>query len=230
MRLFTRIFSSLLAIICCFIFCCPAFATDYPVENAVVLKEARVRKETSSKSAKVATLKKNTVLTVTGESEDKNGELWYMVETKDGKTGYVRSDFIELPKAENTFSGPSITMEMTVKVTAKCKTRNHVGSAWSKKCYIDDVELPEEGSEIETEVSVTSGVPMKITSKLTEHDKNPDIGKSTMEYIPTNTDLDEGFEITQEVRVKENTGKYKGYAAVWNVTYTFAPITGGRGD
>lgn len=220
----------MIAVLSCFILCCSAFATDYPVENAVVIKEARVRKETSSKSAKVATLKKNTVLTVTGESEDKSGELWYMVETENGKTGYVRSDFIELPKAESTFSGPSITKEMTVKVTAKCKTKNHVGSAWSKKCYIDDVELPEEGSKIETEVSVTSGVPTKITSKLTEHDKNPDVGKATEEYIPTNEDLENGFEIIQEVRVKENTGKYKGYAAVWNVTYTFAPVTDGDNE
>ena len=211
----------LLAVVCCFLLPNIGFATDYPVENAVVIKEARVRKKPAQNSAKVTTLKVKSVLTITGESEDKNGDIWYAVETKDGKTGYIRSDFIELPKS--TYTGPIITKEMTVEVAAKCKSRNHVGSAWSKKCYFSDIELSEDKNDLSV-VSVTSGETMTVRSTLTEHDKNPDKGSKTTEYIPTDTELLEGFSITHEVKVKENSGKYRGYAATWSVTYTFSPI------
>ena len=139
-----RIISFLCFLICLLLFCFSAFAYPFPVEDAVIIKEARVRKQMSPNSSKVATLKKNAKVKVTGTDTDKNGDLWFIVETERGKTGYVRSDFIKLPESQRDIDDSASAKEMIVEVTAKCISKNKVGIAWSKECYCDEVALPED--------------------------------------------------------------------------------------
>ena len=222
MRCAKKIILFLCFLICSLLFCFSAFAYPFPVEDAVIIKEARVRKQMSPNSSKVATLKKNAKVKVTGTDTDKNGDLWFAVETEKGKTGFVRSDFIKLPESQRVADDSAAAKEMIVEVTAKCISKNHVGSAWSKECYCDEVALPED-EETTSIVYVVSEEPVIVRAILTEHDRNPDVGTKTMQYIPTEKDLKEGFTITQEITVRENSGNYKGSAAVWNVIYTFTP-------
>jgi len=66
-----------------------------------------VRKSASTKASRIASLAKNTAVTITGALKNKSGETWFEI-ALDKKTGYVRSDLIthitydemlQLPKA-----------------------------------------------------------------------------------------------------------------------------------
>ncbi len=52
-----RMLGLLLTVVCFLCICCLAFATEYPIENAVIIKEARLRAEPDKNSKKVDTLK-----------------------------------------------------------------------------------------------------------------------------------------------------------------------------
>ena len=118
MRCAKKIILFLCFLICSLLFCFSAFAYPFPVEDAVIIKEARVRKQMSPNSSKVATLKKNAKVKVTGTDTDKNGDLWFAVETEKGKTGFVRSDFIKLPESQRVADDSAAAKEMIVEVTA----------------------------------------------------------------------------------------------------------------
>lgn len=67
----------------------------YPCNGTIKKNDVNVRKEANSKSNIVYRIGKNEIVTVLGKEE--NGNIsWYLIEYGKAKTGYVRSDLIEL--------------------------------------------------------------------------------------------------------------------------------------
>lgn len=62
-----------------------------------------VRKDASTKSAKVGQLKRGDILSITGTVLSAGGEYWYSVQLADGTTGYIRSDLV-MPAVGETVS------------------------------------------------------------------------------------------------------------------------------
>lgn len=75
----------------------PAAAAQTGPRTARTAKaKVNVRAEMDPKSARVAQIaKKGTQVTVTEESRDADGTLWYRIQTESGKEGYVRGDMLK---------------------------------------------------------------------------------------------------------------------------------------
>lgn len=75
----------------------PAAAAQTGPRTARTAKaKVNVRAEMDPKSARVAQIaKKGTQVTVTEESRDADGTLWYRIQTENGKEGYVRGDMLK---------------------------------------------------------------------------------------------------------------------------------------
>ena len=103
--------------LCLILMCCAggALAGNLTItDSADVLEEAaqfpffaetdelavNVRKETNTKSAKVARLERGMQLVVTSAQVNSSGEIWYAVEMNDGTTGYIRSDLLKKVEEE----------------------------------------------------------------------------------------------------------------------------------
>lgn len=92
-----------------------------------------VRKETSTKSAKVGRLERGTQLTVLGAQLSGSGEVWYAVELKDGTQGFIRSDLLvrseqQMPVTLAVYSPDAVLgAQQAAKQTFKAKiTQNAV--------------------------------------------------------------------------------------------------------
>ena len=92
-----------------------------------------VRKETSTKSAKVGRLERGTQLTVLGAQLSGSGEVWYAVELKDGTQGFIRSDLLvrseqQMPVTLAAYSPDAVLgAQQAAKQTFKAKiTQNAV--------------------------------------------------------------------------------------------------------
>ena len=66
---------------------------DHAASGIVIKSSVNLREDASTKSSKVASLAKGTVITILGMTADSEG-LWYAIEAN-GKTGFVRGDLIE---------------------------------------------------------------------------------------------------------------------------------------
>ena len=227
---FKRILLFLITIICLSGLIICAFSEDYPIEDAVLIIDAGIRKKPSSSGKNVVKLSADTKLTVLGEIIGKDSETWYIVETYDGKMGYIQADCISLDgmtgdsdttrSTERTsFASSVVTQMMTLTVSAKCSNKNHVGNEWSQSFSCDDVSV--KGNN--TKVEVIAGSVIIVSSEIVEQDKKPDVGYNTTSYIPTEDELKKGFTITHKVNVTENGGRYSGNTATWTVIYTFKP-------
>lgn len=58
-----------------------------------------VRETPTTKGKRVDKLKRGDVLTVVAQVVNEKGEIWYQVELANGKTGYIRSDLLEVADA-----------------------------------------------------------------------------------------------------------------------------------
>ena len=94
----------------------------YPVNGKTVSGKVNLREETDKKSKLIATIReKGTLVTVKGDSNDRDGVMWYIVEY-DGKEGYVRNDFIALEETHTT--GIANNEELYGLVIKKLATRS----------------------------------------------------------------------------------------------------------
>ena len=79
----------------------------YPMIGTTNRGDVNIRREAGKKSKLLATIKrKGTTLTITGELTDGDGTAWYKIEYN-GKEGFVRCEFVELPKDDDTNNGSS---------------------------------------------------------------------------------------------------------------------------
>lgn len=71
---------------------CDGAPFPYPAQTNEAA--VNIRKDTTTKSAKVGQLKRGDLLSVTGTVQNAAGEYWYGVALSDGTTGYIRSDLV----------------------------------------------------------------------------------------------------------------------------------------
>ena len=117
------------------------------------------------------------------------------------------------PKA-STSSGKAT--EMQVSIDAKCSDYNHIGENWQQVYYLNGKRLTDGKS-----VSLKAGDEITVSAKISEEDSNPDVGENSKTYTVTKDDLNKSFNITFNVQVEENGGRYKGNKATWRVTFSF---------
>ena len=130
---------------------------------------------------------------------------------------------------------------MTVTVSAVLESNHSVGNEWTVACTMNGtpisedldpqneklkyIKKPEKEKTIgEGTVQLTAGDELEIYTLVTEYDKDyPDDGTDTTTRTVSSADLRNGFTVEISVTVIENAGRYEGNAAVWRITYQFAP-------
>jgi peptidoglycan hydrolase-like protein with peptidoglycan-binding domain len=110
------------------------------------------------------------------------------------------------------------TKKLTVTISSKLTSNNHVGNSWSKYFSINGVKISS-GDKLD----IVLGESISVYSKITESDSSPDVGSVKEDIEITQDFFDNGFSITQKVTVTEKKGQYSGNKAYWIITYTFSP-------
>lgn len=77
------------------------YAEGYPCNGTVLKSAVNVRENANAKSKKIGELSKNQSVNVLDDASDNNGQIWYKVEIKSGKTGYVRGDLLTIDQASS---------------------------------------------------------------------------------------------------------------------------------
>lgn len=202
--------------------CTAALAAEYPCEGIANASSVRVRKKAASSGAQVTTLKKGETVQVLGETVKNNGDIWYQVETEKGKKGYVLGDYLSIPETALIEAAESsenaVMMKLTVK--AHCSDYNSVGNNWTQYYEWNGIQA----QDGKAEGYVAPDVELIVYTRVREQDQKPDTTMETTSYIPTAEDMENGFVITQKIKVTENNGKFKDHSAYWTVTFTFEPI------
>lgn len=212
-----RVFSIILVIV--LLVSC-AMALELPCTGTANSKGVNVRQKATSSSKKIAQLDKGTVVTVLEEIE-KGDDIWYKIETPKGKTGYILSDYLSVPDMERIQAAQESELATTMKITvqASCSDYNGVGKNWTQYYEINGIQVEDN----EAEHILAPDQSFTVYTRVREQDNSPDTSTDTVIYTPTATEIEEGFTITQSIRVTENKGKNKGNAAVWKVTFRFVP-------
>lgn len=110
---------------------------------------------------------------------------------------------------------------MHVKVRVSCNDYNGVGKKWTHYHEWNGVQI----IKGEMESFIAPDVELSVYSRIREQDSKPDTSMEKLTYMPTAEDAQNGFILTQTLKVTENAGKYKGNTAVWTVEYTFTPVS-----
>ena len=99
------------------------------------------------------------------------------------------------------------------------KSNDHVGSNWSTG-FTFNGEAIKSGSTI----SIMPGESFSVSGWAEEHDSRPDYGAYYSQQVLTNEMCKNGFTLKGEADVRENSGRYSGNFAVWDVTMKFTPV------
>lgn len=115
---------------------------------------------------------------------------------------------------------------LRVYARAECLDENRVGSNWSLRFTLN-------GEPVRDGAAMTfrTGDTLSVRAVIREEDGRPDEGENSLDYTISGEDLSAGRSLTFPVYVRENSGRYAGYTAVWRVTFTFYPVSrdpGGR--
>ena len=125
------------------------------------------------------------------------------------------NEIIKPSAAEKT----STTVVMSVTTKYNMTSNNHVGNDWYKNCSIEGIK--KDGF---SNYKVNVGDQIIIRTTITEDDSSVDVGRNTATRTVTQSDLKNGFTVTQTITVREDKGRYAGNTATWNVTHTFKPV------
>lgn len=188
--------------------CSVSMAVEYPCEGVANTKSVRIRKKASTSGERSGELKEGESVTVLEEIVHKNGNVWYKIKTTKGKTGYVLSDYLSVPEVdriEAAESSPGARL-MELKVHAGCSDKNQVGHNWTQYFEWNDVKV----DEGEMQAYAAPDAELSLYVRIREQDEKPDTTMDTLLYTPTADDVDNGFQLTQTIKVTENAGKYKG--------------------
>lgn len=120
----------------------PAFVSHAESQAKVTIGQgAIIRQSASTASARVGGAAKGELLTVLGEAKDEKGIVWYQVQTKDNKTGYVRSDLVELVAGTAPTAEPQteVTAMTPVNVTVAGETGKIYSNASAESQVSDEV-------------------------------------------------------------------------------------------
>ncbi len=84
----------------------------HAAEGKITSASVNVRKEATTTSDVVASVKRNEVVTVNGQVTAADGKIWYKVEI-DGKNGYIRSDLMSVSEGDVPETTPDPTADVT---------------------------------------------------------------------------------------------------------------------
>lgn len=84
----------------------------------VAYDAVNVRSGASTSKGVVCVVYQNETVTVTGQTKDSSGSIWYKVKTSAGKTGYIRSDLL---KDATTSGGNNSKKDDTTDTTSDMK-------------------------------------------------------------------------------------------------------------
>lgn len=104
----------------------------------------------------------------------------------------------------------------SVKVSSKRQDTNNIGDDWTYEYEIN-------GEKPADSMLLKAGDTVSCYAKLTEEDKEPDIGENSDDYTITQDDLTNGFSVSFNVEVAENRGPHSGECAEFVVTFEFTP-------
>ncbi len=104
---------------------------------------------------------------------------------------------------------------LNVKIVRDRTDDNNIGNDWF---YVDKIN----GEPAAKTIAVSVGDVLQIDSEYQESDERPDIGKASTKHKITQNDIDNGFEVTLELYVRENGGMNRGKKAHFLVTFIFS--------
>ena len=113
-----------------------------------------------------------------------------------------------------TVDGTKTLMKLTVKRTRQDDVS--IGDEWTY-----DIEV--NGEKPSNTMGVGVGDVISFSATFTEEDTNPDVGSASTSYTVTEDDIINGFEVSMDLYVTENGGRYSGQTAHFVVTFTFSP-------
>jgi hypothetical protein len=126
--------------------------------------------------------------------------------------------------SKNTVSSQSVLSsiltvpsQINIKISRNASLiyNNHVGNEWGYSSTINGIELD---SNKTYTFKVTDHIYIKST--VMEDDSIPDIGTSSIDIDLSKLDFRKSNSFSTKVIVTENRGRYSGYSAEWELTYT----------
>ena len=123
--------------------------------------------------------------------------------------------------------GPSVDFRATVKIapvtlrvsfSASLIQNDHVGNHWGKEFYLNGSTINGSAS-----VKVNNGDTITVGCTIWDNDSKPEYGDFERTITITPEIMTKGLQITADVWVTENGGRYSGHSALWRVVITIKP-------
>jgi hypothetical protein len=105
---------------------------------------------------------------------------------------------------------------MNLKVDNTRTDNVNIGKEWT---YVIQINGEPTSKTMEVEVGET----LSFYAEFTEDDQKPDVGTASASHTVTAEDIQNGFEVTMNLNVTENGGRYRGKTAQFVITFTFTP-------
>ena len=96
---------------------------DYPCTGKPTKSIVNIREKASSSGNIVGEAKKSITYNVLGEITSSNGDIWYKIEYKHGKTGYILSDFFAIDKNESSIKALKESVSQSSKTDKEITSR-----------------------------------------------------------------------------------------------------------
>lgn len=137
-----------------------------------------------------------------------------VVKAVGGGTATITAKVSDNVQASIDISVDGTKRMMSVKINRSRDDDVNIGEDWG---YIDEID----GECPVYHKVISVGDVIKFHAKYTEADDNPDVGEATISYTVTEEDIKNGFAVTLELYVKENSGRNSGKKAHFIITYNF---------
>ena len=193
------------------------------VAGTVNAEGARLRSEPSLASPEIVKMSLGTVLEltelVTGAEED-----WYrarLVYRGKAYEGFVLCRYVQAEGSVTNAQGEILLPAFSIRVSAEALNRgdNRVGHNWLTEIYVNGEPLL--GTRV---LALRPGDAVAVSAVITEQDARPDIGTAEIRAALTEDMLLSGFDLSLDVDVTENAGRYSGRTCRWTVAFHFRPV------
>lgn len=128
-------------------------------------------------------------------------------------------------KALNTVFEEGVDFDASVAINVDHERENgNIGSEWWHTAEVDGISISLSSYSQKSIVRCAVNQKIKIKSQSVEEDNSPDVGKKNDTYRVTEEDIQNGFEFSHSVTVRENRGRNAGQSVTYVFTYTFKPF------
>ncbi|MBQ8095252.1 MAG: SH3 domain-containing protein [Clostridia bacterium] len=195
-----------------------SLAESFPCSGTTKTGNLNVRRQPSTVSERATIIRnKGETVTILREEINRKGNKWYYVKLKNGRTGYVQAEYIDIDPYQ--ISSGSHNVSFTVSHTGG-ENYNNVGTEWTFYYEVNGKQLDRKNASAD----FIMGEEYVFYARIREQDSIPDTGKAEVKYIPTEDDIVKGFTIQQKVRVEENSGPYRGKSVIWTIEWHITPV------